>query len=197
MSESTVPVIDQRLVKAMGHPLRFRILVALNLRVASPKELADEFDEPLGNVSYHVRMLDSLGCLELVDTKQRRGAVEHFYRAVTRPMFSDDDWSVLPATARREIDATLLRQIIDDVAAAARGGGFDREDAHIVRMPLEVDEEGWDAAIAVIARALDDLFEIQAASNGRLAGKVPPIRAEAVMLMFERGAPISTAGADG
>ena len=89
--------VDQRLVRAIGHPLRLRLLTIFNERVASPSDLAAELGEPIGNVSYHTRILARLGCVELVRTKQVRGAVEHYYRAVVRPVFSDDDWAELPA----------------------------------------------------------------------------------------------------
>ena len=67
--------------KAVGHPLRARILEALAGEPRSPNELAVEFGEPLGNVSYHVLVLRDLGIIELVETAPRRGAVEHYYRA--------------------------------------------------------------------------------------------------------------------
>ena len=59
-------VTDPRLVKALAHPLRFRILTVLDERMASPSELAEELGAPLGNVSYHVRILASLGLIRLV-----------------------------------------------------------------------------------------------------------------------------------
>ena len=68
-------------VKALAHPLRVRALAILTEREASPSELAEELDEPLGNVSYHVRLLHDLGLIELVGTTPRRGAIEHHYRA--------------------------------------------------------------------------------------------------------------------
>lgn len=49
-------------------------------RVASPNELAEALDEPLTNVSYHVRMMHDLAVLELVEIEPRRGALEHYYR---------------------------------------------------------------------------------------------------------------------
>ncbi|MEA2125613.1 MAG: hypothetical protein QOI80_2395 [Solirubrobacteraceae bacterium] len=52
---------------------------------ASPKELASQLDEKLGNVSYHVRILARLGLIELVRETPRRGAVEHHYRSTPRP----------------------------------------------------------------------------------------------------------------
>ena len=79
-----------------GTRSRLRLLTIFNERVASPSDLAAELGEPIGNVSYHTRILARLGCVELVKTKQVRGAVEHYYRAVVRPVFSDDDWAELP-----------------------------------------------------------------------------------------------------
>jgi DNA-binding transcriptional ArsR family regulator len=73
---------DPRVVKALSHPLRVRILSILGARVASPTQLAEETGEPLGNVSYHVRTLAGLGLIELVSTVPRRGVLEHRYRAV-------------------------------------------------------------------------------------------------------------------
>jgi DNA-binding transcriptional ArsR family regulator len=69
--------------KAFSHPLRTRLLLELVQRQASPNELARQVGEPLGNVSYHVLALKQLGMIELVDTAQRRGAIEHYYQATT------------------------------------------------------------------------------------------------------------------
>jgi DNA-binding transcriptional ArsR family regulator len=71
--------IDQELVKALSHPIRVEILAALQGRVASPSELSQEMDENLGVISYHANTLVKCGCLELVRTEPRRGAVEHFF----------------------------------------------------------------------------------------------------------------------
>jgi DNA-binding transcriptional ArsR family regulator len=46
----------------------------------SPTEIAAEFGEPLGNVSYHVRTLLKSGLLESAGTTPRRGALQHHYR---------------------------------------------------------------------------------------------------------------------
>lgn len=68
----------------MTHPTRDAVLKHLKRREASPREIAVATGEPLGNVSYHVRVLHDSGVLELVRTEPRRGAVEHFYRLVKR-----------------------------------------------------------------------------------------------------------------
>lgn len=74
--------------KALGHPLRLRIVYALvELKEAGPKQISDYLGESLGNVSYHVRSLLAKEVVELVRTEPRRGAVLHVY-AVTDPMRS-------------------------------------------------------------------------------------------------------------
>ena len=67
--------------------MRVRALEVLNERVASPSELAKELGEPLGNVAYHVKILEENDAIELVRTAPVRGALEHFYRAKVRPWF--------------------------------------------------------------------------------------------------------------
>src|SRR5918999_5879495 len=122
---TTLDLVDPRIAKALSHPMRARILMILNERVASPNEIADEIGERLPNVSYHVRALLDLECIELVDTAQRRGAIEHYYRAVVRPFFSDRDWKRLPRSGRQAISDAALRIIWEDVAAAIEAGTFE------------------------------------------------------------------------
>src|SRR5262245_53785641 len=93
---SSAPAIEPTLAKALSHPLRMQILTILGQRVASPVELATELDVPLNNLSYHVRTLLDLGCIELVRTEPRRGTLEHFYRAIERPIISTDEWNTIP-----------------------------------------------------------------------------------------------------
>ena len=67
--------------KALTHPLRASLLKALDGKVKSPSNLADESQELLGNVSHHTRVLRDLGLIRLVRTEPRRGATEHYYTA--------------------------------------------------------------------------------------------------------------------
>jgi DNA-binding transcriptional ArsR family regulator len=73
--------IDPRLAKALSNDVRARALDLLVEGMRSPKTLADELGLDVRGVAYHVRVLKELGCIELVDTQPRRGAIEHIYRA--------------------------------------------------------------------------------------------------------------------
>jgi DNA-binding MarR family transcriptional regulator len=46
---------------------------------ASPSDFAGELELALGAVSYHVRRLEQIGLIELVEVQQRRGALQHYY----------------------------------------------------------------------------------------------------------------------
>ena len=179
--------VDQRLVRAIGHPLRLRLLTIFNERVASPSDLAAELGEPIGNVSYHTRILARLGCVELVKTKQVRGAVEHYYRAVVRPVFSDDDWAELPLSIRKSLAGAVLTEIADDMGAAANEGGFDRDDVHLSRTPLTLDQQGWQEINQLLQELGDQALEIQAQSAARLQadGAQDSEAAALVLMLFE------------
>jgi DNA-binding transcriptional ArsR family regulator len=71
----------EALARLYIHPLALRVLDALqdSDEPRSPTDLADEFDERLGNVAYHVRALLDRGLIYETHTVPRRGAVQHFY----------------------------------------------------------------------------------------------------------------------
>src|ERR671916_916702 len=92
---------DPRYVKAMSHPMRVRILAMLDERKASPNQLAGWLGASLGTVAYHVRTLQQLGLIELVDETRVRGAVEHHYRARPRPQIPAEGWERASPVARQ------------------------------------------------------------------------------------------------
>src|SRR5215210_1939964 len=122
MPRSSLDLVDPRLAKALSHPMRARILMILNERVASPNEISEMIDERLPNVSYHVRALLELGCIELVDTAQRRGAIERYFRGIVRPFLSDRGWEKLPQSGRQAVSEVALQMIWGDVSEAIKSG---------------------------------------------------------------------------
>jgi DNA-binding transcriptional ArsR family regulator len=72
------------------HPLKMAILRDIAaMGETSPVRLSKLYEEPLGNVSHHVRSLLEEGLLEEVKTVPRRGAVEHFYRINEEILLAD------------------------------------------------------------------------------------------------------------
>jgi DNA-binding transcriptional ArsR family regulator len=71
---------DNDLLVALRHPLRREILREMAGEEAiSPREIAAALDQPLSNVSYHVRVLAECAAITLVSTKPVRGSMQHFY----------------------------------------------------------------------------------------------------------------------
>jgi DNA-binding transcriptional ArsR family regulator len=82
---------NHALLAALSHPLRRRILRAMpdGDDPVSPGELAAELDQPLTNLSYHVRVLDQCGAVRLVRTERIRGSICHFYISTVQA-----DWAI-------------------------------------------------------------------------------------------------------
>lgn len=66
--------------KALAHPIRRQIIEALgNETASSPVTLANGGETALPTIAYHFKVLADLGMVQVVDTRQRRGATEHIY----------------------------------------------------------------------------------------------------------------------
>lgn len=162
--------VEQIVAKAFAHPLRVQILIILNEKVASPNMLAQQLNQSLNLVAYHVRVLEKYDCIELVDTKQRRGATEHFYRATRRQFLSDDQWSRLPANLRPGMATAVLQSVFEDLEAASQAGTLEEvDDMHLSRTPLVLDRQGWDDVSETLKGSLNRLLEIQSEASARLA----------------------------
>jgi DNA-binding transcriptional ArsR family regulator len=182
---------DPRLVKGLAHPLRIHILRVLETRVASPSEIAEEIGAPLGNVSYHVRFLARVGLIELTSTKPRRGAVEHYYRAVGRVSVTDQAWAQVPEVVKNGMISATLDQAGRVIGAAASSGGFDRSDAMATRREMLLDDKGFAELAAELNGLLERIKEIEKDSAERLEGMSDHSDAELdtglVMMLFENG----------
>jgi DNA-binding transcriptional ArsR family regulator len=162
--------IDQRLVRALGHPLRVKILEIVQVRNASPSELTEMLSAPLGNVAYHVRVLEKCGCIEQVATARRRGAVEHYFRARPRSYIGHQDWRKVPKSLRDAVTGASLGTFFDRAADALESGTMDgRDDTTLNWMPMAVDEAGWEEVAAVFKAAANRLEAIHALCRRRMA----------------------------
>jgi DNA-binding transcriptional ArsR family regulator len=160
--------LSRRLSKAMANSLRIDILRILNEREASPKEIAAAVDEGLSHVSYHVNQLREYGAIEPVRTEPRRGAVEHFYRAVAPPLVTDAQAAKMSKLAREEISAVMLQTVIGEALSALQSGTFDsRADRHMSWLSMTLGEKGWDEMVALFAETLEKVEEIKDADSER------------------------------
>jgi DNA-binding transcriptional ArsR family regulator len=161
--------ISQKMAHAYGHPVRARALVILAARVASPREIAEEIGEPLGNVSYHIRELRDAGLIELVEADGSRGGVQHFYRAAHLPVVSTET-AVSQSPRKRAVgSAVVINLMVSDVAAAVEAGTLDSlPERVLVRYHARVDARGWAELSDLYTNAMYRSIEIDEESRERL-----------------------------
>lgn len=149
------------MAKVLSHPLRFKILISMNtpFRRLSPSEYSEETGEALSNSSYHFRVLDKAGCIQIVETIPRRGAEEHVYEPVKRAMAWTREWERLGSYVRQHVAGSALGGVVEKVGESIDAGTFDkRDDSHLSWDTFYTDEEGWEEIHTKYRKHLEDLI---------------------------------------
>ena len=161
---------ERAITHLLNHPVRLDAFLATFEAMASPNEISKLLRKPLADVSFHMSELRKEGVVELVKRAQRRGAVEHYYKAIEPPEIDDEEWQSMPKSARRRIVALGLQVVIADALSALRHGKFEEdEDMYLVWMPLRLRPEGQDATTALQAEMLERLTVIKEEHSSRTA----------------------------
>ncbi|SDK00581.1 winged helix-turn-helix domain-containing protein [Nonomuraea jiangxiensis] len=94
--DRTHHVTDIDTLKALGHPLRIKLYTALYAAgTATASQLADQVDEAVSLVSYHLRKLAAHGIIEEAPT--RGDARERWWQATSTVISTrDQDWRDAP-----------------------------------------------------------------------------------------------------
>lgn len=125
----------------------------------SPKELAKRMCDNLNQVAYHIRVLADYNAIILIDTKQRRGASEHYY--ITNP--NSDLMAVLlqqrlAGAAQEKPDEfleSLLKQSNESISSIA------------TTIPLQVDAQGVKEVRAAVEALTQRLKAVEVSSSER------------------------------
>src|SRR4051794_6817193 len=164
--------VGRTIGSVVAHPLRARCLTALADRTASPAELAIEFRKPLSDVSYHVATLLKAGAIELVGERPVRGSIQHFYRAIVLPYVDTAESRDLPLEERLAFARQAIQLATADATIALDAETLNRRpDAHVVRMPMVIDEDGWVEMASLYAEMVERIFAVRAASDQRRADR--------------------------
>jgi DNA-binding transcriptional ArsR family regulator len=190
---SELEPVDQRLMKALSHPLRVQILTLVNGRAWSPNEMSKELDEGLSQVSYHVKVLRDFEMIEMVKTEPRRGAVEHFYKAVERIIVPEGMAAELPKSSRLELLGKIIRDAERDIHEALKARTFyQRDDLHADWVPMDLDERGCKRLHARADEFLNDIIDIAGDSATAIAEGAEAIPLSVVLFGFVSDRPLGT-----
>ena len=96
-------------LKALGHPLRLRVLEELGAKSLTNRELAQRLGVDPGHLHFHVRMLQKAGLIELADGGQRR---EKPYRSAAKAI------RVAPELTSAGLSGGLHAAMLDEVQRA-------------------------------------------------------------------------------
>lgn len=159
---------DPEQLRVLAHPIRMKILKQAQVGEVSAKEAARDLDEPIGKVSYHVRVMADAGLLKLTRQTPRRGAIESHYRATVSMHLDDATWQAVGHDVRRLMLAAAAKEWSADLHAAVETGGFELDEALLANAHFAADAEG----LAELREALDAhyrrLLEIEASIAARL-----------------------------
>jgi DNA-binding transcriptional ArsR family regulator len=175
--------LTARLHRALAHPLRARMVQALQTGPKSATELSMQLDERLGNTAYHLKILRSDGgILEYAGGRRARGAFERYYRR--KPgggLLAQVTWAEIPEPVRAARRGAILDEFLRSAIASLRNATIDVQPGSVFgSRPLRLDKEGWDQACEAIARAQERIAEAESASAkrlGRTAEKAGEIQA--------------------
>lgn len=96
-------------LRAIADRFRCRIVETLAYEAMTAKQLANLLGEPPAKTHYHVRELERVGLVRLVETREKGGILEKYYRAVARRLNVPGTLlqSIPPDELRITLDATI------------------------------------------------------------------------------------------
>ncbi len=179
--------VDEKLAKAIGHPVRALILAELNDRVDSPSQFARRYDLDLSGVSYHFRVLEKYECIEEVASVPVRGTNQHFFKAKRGALFDGKVWDQLPETVRNRWSGKTMTHLLEAVAEAMAQETFDELKDRALAWNKEIlDEQGWQKIAGIFREATyETMEEVEAAKKRLDAGEAEPMLASWAFLFFK------------
>jgi DNA-binding transcriptional ArsR family regulator len=146
---------------ALANGIRAKILLAVADRsmwpggdgVVTVRQVAARIGEPRRRVKYHLDSLVEQGLVAVAAEKRNRGAFERYYRHVEcAPVRRGNGVS---DKLFRKASLELLKRVFVDATSALSLETYEQTpEPRIVRLPAEVDEQGWEELAAAQLEAM-------------------------------------------
>jgi len=140
--EDVARVATPQQFKALGHPMRHRLLFALGQGEATISQLATTLGSNKGNIAHHLKVLTGAGLAEPAGTRQVRGGTEQYYRRAHRALQFHDTattqvaFSAIAAEIAAEPEPFLILRTlrlnpkhVERIAAALHDLADEKDDA--------------------------------------------------------------------
>ena len=110
--------IEEVVGYALNHKIRVHILLALTEGTYTAAQIAEIIEEPLNNVSNHIRELLDAGSIELAKTVPKGNVLQHYYRAVEMPYYSEEEAAAMTPEQRQVTAGLVVQPMLAEVMAA-------------------------------------------------------------------------------
>lgn len=153
-------VNDAELLKALGDPLRLRILHTVMgepKRTWSVKEIAAQLDQPVTKLYHHVKQLEQSALVVDVETRVVSGIVEHRYQAGQLGLQFDDALFGSPATRDASIQqaASFVDETRDELVAFLSQPDADIDSAHLSKAYVRLTPDELKAVTDELTRLVE------------------------------------------
>jgi DNA-binding HxlR family transcriptional regulator/DNA-binding PadR family transcriptional regulator len=172
-----------------AHPIRMRMNTVLYRREMSPTQWLEEFGGgSYGKVLGHFRTLEKHGWLRKVRSRKDlagRGRARHLYRATELPVIDDETWAELPISIQVAFTARCMRHLGERVGDALARGAVDAQvnsDRLFSCRSVRLDDQGWEAAMAILRDCFFSLAQEQLDAKVRLDTSPEPGRLMTIAL---------------
>lgn len=106
--ETTIATPQQ--YRALGHPVRHRLLFALGQEAATLSRLAADLEISKGSAAHHLKILREAGLVHLDHTRQVRGGTEQYFKRTAKRLKFDT------GEATKTVLAAVADEIVTDEA---------------------------------------------------------------------------------
>lgn len=167
-------------LRATAHPLRLRMLSLLTGAAMSAAEVGRELGVSQASASYHLRVLERVGLIRVVETVRLRGGDAKRYRHESSSRRIDPDAPPAPRVPAED-EASYVEALIDELRRRARrraeGPGVTTD------AELWVDPEVWRRVVHHVAEASALLH---AAARPPRSPGTQPVSMTAALFRLER-----------
>ncbi len=111
---------DLEQVKVLADPLRLRILEPLCEAARTTKQVAEILGEKPTKLYHHIDALERVGLIRLEKTRQKRGTLEKYYRAIATSFRADPEL-FSSASGSQENWAAMGATVLESAVAELRG----------------------------------------------------------------------------
>jgi DNA-binding transcriptional ArsR family regulator len=159
--------IEEVVGYAVSHRIRVHILIVLNEGTYTAAQIAQIIEEPLNNVSNHIRELLDAGSIELAKTEPKGNVLQHFYRAVEMPFYSQEEAEAMTPEQRQVTAGLVVQSASAEVMAALWAGKLADPRTWLAWDWFNVDGQGREEIEDEQKRSWERMQEIEVEATNR------------------------------